>query len=210
MRITFDRFVFDSERRELVEGTNVVHLGPKAFRLLEILIGNSPRALSKGDLYQQVWPGTFVDESNLAGLVNELRVALGDRARDPRYIRTVHGFGYAFCAEVDGGNRERRSAALVTFRGRALPLQAGINVLGRDGSADVQIDDPTVSRRHASITIADDEATLTDLDSKNGTFLDGEKLTGSAPLGDRQTFVLGDASVTFHRSRASTSTVTTA
>src|SRR5712691_2505141 len=114
MPFTFDTFTFDAERRELLEGAQAVHLGPKAFVLLEILIDASPRALSKKELYERVWPGTFVNESNLAGLINELRSALGDRARKPRYIRTVHGFGYAFSGPIKTDER-RPPVAFVVF-----------------------------------------------------------------------------------------------
>jgi DNA-binding winged helix-turn-helix (wHTH) protein len=207
MRVVFDRFAFDSERRELLDGTNPVHLGPKAFRLLEILIANRPRALRKQKLYESIWEDTFVDESNLAGLINELRAALGDRARKRRFIRTVHGFGYAFCGETKSKSLPSRAGSVV-FRGHEFPLQEGENVLGRDANTDVPIDDTTVSRRHAAITIREDAITVEDLDSKNGTFLDGAKLTGPASIHDGQTIVLGDASILFRRSRAgSTATV---
>ena len=196
MRATFDHFTFDSEQRTLIDGAQPVHIGPKAFQLLEILIGQAPRALGKRELCEQIWPDTVTNESNLAGLVNELRDALGDAARKPRFIRTVHGFGYSFCGELHGP--ARRAEAMVVFRGREFPLYGGLNVLGRDPSADVQIDDATVSRRHACITVAG-EATLQDLESKNGTFIDGVRVTG-ALLPDGQTFVLGDASIVFRRS----------
>lgn len=198
MRVRFDRFTFDLEQRTLLDGTQPVHLGPKAFRLLETLITRAPRALSKQELSEHIWPDTVVDESNLAGLVTELRAALGDMARKPRFIRTVHGFGYSFCGDLEGA-RAQPSVAMVVFRGREFPLYERINVLGRDPSADVQIDDVTVSRMHASITIAGD-ATLQDLESKNGTFIDGVQLTHSIHLADGQTFVLGDVSITFRRS----------
>ena len=207
MRVSFDRFTFDSERRELLDGTQPVHVGPKAFLLLEILIVGRPRAFSKKELYERVWPDTFVDESNLPGLVNELRSALGDRRRKPRFIRTVHGFGYGFCGQIQS-DIELPAAAFVAFRGRQLPLREGVNTLGRDPTADVQIDDSTVSRKHATITLEDGSITIEDLDSKNGTFLDGMKLRGSAPVADRQTIVLGDASLVFRRSAAAGSTVT--
>ena len=206
MRVAFDRFTFDSERRELLDGDEPVHVGPKAFHLLETLIASSPRAISKRELYEQIWPDTFVDDSNLAGLVNELRAALGDQARSSRFIRTVHGFGYAFCEDLNTGERVT-SPCVITFNGREFSLRAGVNVLGRDAATDIQIDDPTVSRRHASITIGDD-VTLRDLDSKNGTFLDGVKLAGSIPLADSATITLGDASVLFRRARGKATTVT--
>jgi DNA-binding winged helix-turn-helix (wHTH) protein len=180
MRVVFDRFTFDSEQRTLLDGTQSVHLGPKAFQLLE-LIRHAPRALSRRELYEQIWPDTFVDEAAVAGLINEIRAALGDTARKRRFIRTVHGFGYAFCAKLERGAQQ--AAAIVVFRGRELPLYEGVNVLGRDPSADVQIDDATVSRRHAAITVAD-SVTLQDLESKNGTFVDGVRLTSSTPLAD--------------------------
>jgi DNA-binding winged helix-turn-helix (wHTH) protein len=205
MRATFDRFTFDSDQRTLLDGTKPVHVGPKAFQLLESLIRHAPRVLEKRELCEQIWPDTVVNESNLAGLINELRAALDDTARNPRFIRTVHGYGYAFCGELQSGAPQ--AVALVVFRGREFPLFEGPNVLGRDPSADVQIDDVTVSRRHASLTVEDD-ATLEDLDSKNGTFIEGERLTATAPLADGQTFVLGDAAVTFRRSsKGSTVTI---
>lgn len=207
MRVVFDRFAFDSQRRELLDGTSPVHLGPKAFRLLEILVAGHPRALRKQELYESIWEETFVDESNLAGLINELRSALGDRARKPRFIRTVHGFGYAFCGVLKRESPRSRTGSVV-FGGRVFPLHEGENVLGRDADADVQIDDTTVSRKHAVITIREDAVTLEDLASKNGTFLDSVKLTGPTSIHDGQTFVLGDASILFRRSASAGSTVT--
>lgn len=207
MPVVFDRFVFDSERRELYDGTQSVHLGPKAFRLLEILIANRPRPLPKQELYESIWEDTVVDESNLAGLINELRTALGDRARKPRFIRTVHGFGYAFFCEVKD-EAAPPCAGFVVFRGREFPLREGLNVLGRDATADVMIDDSTVSRKHAAIDIRPDGVTIEDLSSKNGTFLDGVKLDVPSPIHEGQTIVLGDAPVVFRRSPARGSTVT--
>jgi DNA-binding winged helix-turn-helix (wHTH) protein len=203
MRATFDRFTLDTDQRTLLDGAAPVHLGPKALRLLEVLVANAPRAFSKQELYEQIWPDTFVDESNLAGLINDVRAALGDEARKPRFIRTVHGFGYAFCGDLQS---EMPAVAHLLFRGREFPLRDGENVLGRDLTADVQIDDATVSRRHAVVTVGD-VVTLHDLDSKNGTFIGGTRLVAPQTLTDGQTFVLGDASVVFRRTRGSTVTI---
>ncbi|HKS22878.1 MAG TPA: FHA domain-containing protein [Thermoanaerobaculia bacterium] len=203
MRTTFDRFTLDTEQRTLLDGVAPLHLGPKALRLLEVLVAEAPRAFSKQELYEQIWPDTYVDESNLAGLINEVRAALGDEARKPRFIRTVHGFGYAF---VGTPQSEAPAVSHLHFRGRDFPLRDGENVLGRDAAADVQIDDATVSRRHAVITVGE-TTTLKDLDSKNGTFIDGTRLTAPQPLADGQTFVLGDAAVVFRRTAGSTVTI---
>jgi DNA-binding winged helix-turn-helix (wHTH) protein len=209
MHVMVGRFELDTSRRLLLDAGTQVHLSPKAFRLLEVLAGNSPRALSKEELHDAVWPKTFVEESNLAGLVTELRSALGDGARNPRFVRTVHGFGYGLCCDVQPLAPRARAAA-VLFQGEELPLFDGDNVLGRDPAADVTIDDPTVSRRHAVITIAGDGAILQDLSSKNGTTLDGVKLEGSAPLLEGQTIILGDARLVFRRAPGPGSTLTLA
>lgn len=207
MPVVFDDFTFDGDKRELRRGREPIHVGPKAFRLLEVLIANRPRAMRKQQLYEEIWGDTFVDESNLAGLISELRNALGDRPRKSRYIRTVHGFGYAFAGDADG-DRDAPRAGWIVFQGTDWPLRPGKNVLGRDPSADVQIDHQTVSRRHATIDVQPDGVTIEDLSSKNGTFIDGVQLTGSQPLTTRQTIVLGDASIVFRNARERTSTVT--
>src|SRR5438093_10079165 len=98
--IRFGAFELDRGRRMLIRGDHVVHLSPKAFRLLEILIEKRPDAISKQDLHDQIWPGTFVSEATLAILVAELREALEDDSKSPLFIRTVFAFGYAFCAEA--------------------------------------------------------------------------------------------------------------
>lgn len=202
MRVDFDRFTFDSQRRELLDAGHPVHLGPKAFRALEVLIEERPRAIGKQELIDRIWDDTVVDESNLAGLINELRTALADRARKSRFIRTVHGFGYAFCAAAPA-----ESTAFVVFQRKPIQLHEGANVLGRDASADIQIDHETVSRKHAVITIDGSSATIEDLASKNGTFIDSVKLEGTTPLREGQSFVLGDASITFRTKPSTGSTV---
>lgn len=204
---TFDRFEFDVERRALLREGEAVHLSPKAFRLLEVLVANSPRAVSKEQLTEEIWPQTFVEESNLPGLVGELRAALGDEARTPRFVRTVHGFGYAFCAELKNAALRERAGSL-HVGGEDVPIFEGANILGRDPSAQIQIDHATVSRRHATVDMASGSATLRDLDSKNGTFVDGERITGPVALADGATFVVGDVRVTFRIGRAVGSTVT--
>lgn len=100
MRVHFLDFVFDGGRRILIRGADRLHLSPKAFRLLELLLARRPDAVSKPEIHSVLWPRTFVSEANLPALVNELRRALGDDAKRPRAIRTVHGFGYAFEATV--------------------------------------------------------------------------------------------------------------
>jgi DNA-binding winged helix-turn-helix (wHTH) protein len=189
MLVRFADFTLDREQRLLTRGETVVPLARKTFDLLDLLVGERPRALSKEQIRDRVWPKTFVSESTLNGLIAELRAALGDDAREPRCVRTVHGFGYAFVAEVveagppapaaSGGARSRLLTARLLWDNRLIPLTAGDNVLGRDDDVGVRLDAPSVSRRHARIRIAAGEpATIEDLDSKNGTWLAGRRLSG--------------------------------
>src|SRR5581483_6980592 len=98
MPVHFGDFTLDESRRQLLRGAEPIHLSPKAFQLLSILVQESPRAVSKSDLQERLWPDTFVTEGNLSSAVAELRSALGDDRREPRFIRTLYGFGYSFAA----------------------------------------------------------------------------------------------------------------
>ncbi len=101
MRIRFGPFTLDLESRQLTNAGEEIHLEPKAFELLSALVLERPKALSKADLQERLWPGTFVAEANLSNLVAEIRAALGDPARAPKFVRTAHGFGYAFCGDAE-------------------------------------------------------------------------------------------------------------
>ena len=107
MAVAFGEFELDQEWRQFLRSGEPVPLEPKAYELLTLLVERRPRALSRAQVRDVVWPQTFISESTLAVTVNAIRQALGDDARQPRFIRTVHGFGYAFCGEareaVDGG-----------------------------------------------------------------------------------------------------------
>jgi DNA-binding winged helix-turn-helix (wHTH) protein/Flp pilus assembly protein TadD len=96
MQVSFGDFVLDLDAREVRRGSAPIRLSPKAFQLLDILVTNRPKALSKAELQNRLWPSTFVVEKNLANLIGEIREALGEDAANPRFIRTVPRFGYAF------------------------------------------------------------------------------------------------------------------
>src|SRR5262245_30742694 len=89
--------MLDSEMRQLSASETEVHLSPKAFDLLCTLVTSRPNVVSKGQLFSQIWPNTFVVDANLNVLVGEIRRAIGDDARTPTFVKTVHGIGYAFC-----------------------------------------------------------------------------------------------------------------
>ncbi|HEY3203082.1 MAG TPA: FHA domain-containing protein [Thermoanaerobaculia bacterium] len=188
-------------------GKGAVHLSPKAFELLRLLVESRPRAISKEEFFGRLWPDTFVTEANLAGLVAEIRREIGDDAREPRFLRTVHGFGYAFS---DGAARtaDEDGVFRLIWGAREVPLVEGENVLGRDPGAAVSIDDATVSRHHARIVIGGRSAVLEDLGSKNGTWLRGRRIASSEPLADGDELRIGSAPFIFRRYAAGGSTET--
>src|SRR6476661_1050476 len=118
MRLNFAGFAFDSDTREVFRKDAAVPVSPKAFELLELLIRNRPRAVSKEEIHERLWPKTFVSDASLSNLVAELRATFDDDARRPRVLRTVQRFGYAFIAEAHAprraSRRGRRSSAGTT------------------------------------------------------------------------------------------------
>jgi TolB-like protein/DNA-binding winged helix-turn-helix (wHTH) protein/Tfp pilus assembly protein PilF len=100
MSVYFGDVTFDAARRQLRRGGEPVHVSPKAFQLLAMLIAENPRAVSKEEIQDRLWPDVVVSEGNLFSLIAELRSSLGDDAKKPRYIRTVHGFGYSFAGNI--------------------------------------------------------------------------------------------------------------
>jgi TolB-like protein/cytochrome c-type biogenesis protein CcmH/NrfG len=108
-RWSFGEFVLDLNTHELARAGTPVSLSPKAFQLLGILVENHPNALSRIELQERLWPSTFVVEKNLTNLVSEIREVLGDDPVRPRFIRTVHRFGYAFREATPGRDAPRHN-----------------------------------------------------------------------------------------------------
>jgi DNA-binding winged helix-turn-helix (wHTH) protein len=203
MRIRFGECLLDSETRELYVRGEAVHVQPKAFQFLELLLERRPGAVSKSQIHEKLWPGTFVSDSTLTSLLVEVRDAIGDEARNPHYVRTVHGFGYAFSGSarevreaVSSGPAPRVSCWILRGRKRTA-LESGETIIGRDPGAGVFIDDPSVSRRHARILVTEESATLEDLGSKNGTFLGDRRIVAPVPLDDRARIRIGTVPLTF-------------
>lgn len=193
MRFRLGDVTFDGDRRQLLRGKEPVALSPEARHLLEFLIEKSPRAVSTKELQQVIWSGEPVPEWSLLALVSELRRALADDLDQPRFIRHVHGFGYAFEGESSPAVDEPpvpSSRHWLVLDGRELPLEEGENILGRDPGS-LCIDDGTVSRRHARITVTGGSAVLEDLGSKNGTWWHEEQLEAALALSDGEEFSVG-------------------
>jgi DNA-binding winged helix-turn-helix (wHTH) protein len=212
VELHFGNFTLDTLTRQLRRGADEIRISPKAFALLLELVERRPNALSKAALQESLWPDTFVVEANLSNLVAEIRAALEDDVRQPRFIRTVHGFGYAFCGTIGGdpavAATRVASPCVLVRNGRLYPLAEGENVLGRDGGSASWFDSTSVSRTHARIVVTDGRAVLEDLASKNGTYLGPLRVSAPVPLEDGAEIRLGSLLVTFRWTLAQPSTDT--
>jgi DNA-binding winged helix-turn-helix (wHTH) protein/TolB-like protein/Tfp pilus assembly protein PilF len=99
----FGDFTLDLAERQLLRDDRVVPLTVRAFDVLLLLVEHAGRTVTKEEFMDTVWTGTVVEEANLTDNISTLRQALGDDAREPRYIRTVPKRGYRFVAPVTGG-----------------------------------------------------------------------------------------------------------
>jgi DNA-binding winged helix-turn-helix (wHTH) protein len=224
VRVGFGECVFDSGTRELRRGGQIVHVSPKAFQLLEVLLQHRPRVLSKAEIHETLGPKTFVSVSSVGRLIVEIRAAIGDSARTPALVRTVHGFGYAFSGAVTDLDAPAPAAAAASmpgsaagapgivyrlvWRAREIELAPGATILGRERGCAVWLDAPGVSRRHARIEVSGDRAVLEDLGSKNGTYLRGQRIAAPTPLADGDPIALGTALLTVRALRGGGSTET--
>ncbi|MBY0492855.1 MAG: FHA domain-containing protein [Cyanobacteria bacterium] len=196
MKYSFADCTLDTESRELSRHGAEVHLSPKAYDLLRFLIEQRPRAVPKQELMNELWQDTFVVEANLHVLIGELRAALGEKSSPARSIKTHHGIGYSFAANV----REQRSRSPLGRRARArtvltagakrIPLGVGTHLVGRDRECEVFLNDVSVSREHARIVVTSRSVTVEDLGSKNGTQVNGTRIAKPTAIesGDQITF----------------------
>jgi len=212
-RFQLGEFTLEVGTRQLLERGQAVHLSSRAFDLLHILVDRRPRVVSKQELHDLLWPGTFVSEVNLATLVAELRRAIRDDAGQPRFIRTVYRHGYAFSgAATDQHSRtgiglEAAGTHWLVWKAGQAQLSKGENVLGRGRRVAVWLDSPTISRRHAKIVITGASAALEDLGSRNGTYLRGEKVTSQVPLNDGDEIRVGSVVLSYRINSGQSTTV---
>ncbi len=173
------------ELRHEVGGT-VIRLRPKVMELLAAFARNPGEVLSKNCLLDMVWPEVTVGDASLTVAVGELREALGDLPEEPTYIETIPRRGYRLIAPVSRDGERSVNAApsriWLTGAGLEVALGQGVNLIGRAIDAEIRIESPKVSRRHARITVDGDAAVIEDLGSKNGTFVGDTRITGPAPL----------------------------
>jgi hypothetical protein len=207
LRVVIGTVVFDAGSRQLLGEGGAVELPLKEFELLSLLVARRPGAVSKDDIRDALWPDTVVTEASLTSLVNGLRTKLGQAGRQGP-IRTVHGFGYALA--VEGGMPVRASVPRLLRGNTEIAVSSRELVLGRESGSPGTIDSDSVSRRHALLSWDGRVASLTDLGSKNGTFRNGERISGSVPLEDGDEVRLGLVAFVYRAPSGASTTKTVA
>jgi DNA-binding winged helix-turn-helix (wHTH) protein len=100
LRYLFEEYAFDTDRRELHRGTDAVSITPQVFDLLEYLIRNRNRVVSKDDLIKAIWNGRSVSDAALTTRLNAARTAIGDSGEEQRFIKTLPRKGFRFVGAV--------------------------------------------------------------------------------------------------------------
>jgi DNA-binding winged helix-turn-helix (wHTH) protein len=201
-------WTLDFESRQIRRGADEVHVTPKAFEVLEVLVTSAPRALTKREIMDKVWSDVVVTENSLTAVIAELRAAFGDDPSHPAFIRTVQRYGYVFAGKMNSDAMPAKSRARVIFDNRPIVLSEGANEIGRDPESAVVVDHASVSRHHARIIVAGSSARLEDLDSKNGTFVRDQRVNGSMNLADGDEIRVGTQKMIFRLTNPTMSTAT--
>jgi DNA-binding winged helix-turn-helix (wHTH) protein len=132
----FENCALDTRRRELRRGSALVPVEPQVFDLLEYLIRNRERVVSKDDLFASIWDGRIVSESALSTRINAARCAIGDSGEEQRLIKTLPRKGMRFVGSVRE-EQDRAAAGKAAHAGApapsalALPDRPSIAVLPR-------------------------------------------------------------------------------
>ena len=179
-----------------------VHLRPKVMDVLMCLAGKAGKVVSKQALIDTVWAREFIADTALSRAVFELRRALGDGGAQPHYVETIAKRGYRLVAPVESiGETEDDCGALsgfvVLLGDHEIRLREGANVIGRAPEARVRLDSSAVSRSHARVVVREKRAVLEDLGSKNGTEVDGQRVTSPLELVDRAVIRIGTVALVF-------------
>ncbi len=196
----FGGFHLDVAAYALSSAGRRIKLEKLPMELLILLVESAGTLVDRRTIQKALWDSAvFVEHDSATNTaVRKIRQALGDDADRPRFVETVVGKGYRFIAPIDGRTARRAVSTCCVTRGKQeFMLAAGDNVLGRDPDARVRIDHPSVSRRHAQISIRPNRTTLEDLESRNGTFLSGRRIDSPIEIHHGAIIGLGPITVTF-------------
>ena len=125
MRYLFAKYAFDTDRRELHRGADVVPVAPQVFDLLEYLIRNKERVVSKDELVKAIWNGRSVSDAALTTRLNAARTAIGDSGEQQRLIKTLPRKGFRFVGAVqEHDGRKAESVRSAAHSDDTTPMQA--------------------------------------------------------------------------------------
>lgn len=214
--IKFAEFELDLGAYVLRRPDGPLRLEKLPMEVLILLVRRAGTLVHRSEIQAMLWaPDVYVErDSAINTAIRKIRRTLGDDAETPRFIETVVGKGYRFIAlaESDGSpraqsrandgsspaRRQRLFPSYSVTRGRQeFTVEAGETVFGRDPTADVYVNHPSVSRRHACLSIGSQGAILEDLDSRNGTFVNGRRINGPTKIDHGALIGLGPITLTF-------------
>ena len=212
MRALFGDFVLDTDARELRRGGRSADISPQALELLALLIARRPGAVAQDELRDALWPDSHVGYTSLARVVSEARRALGEAAESASLVRTVPRFGYAFSGDavVLRGTGPAATRYLLVGEEGDFVLPPGEVLIGRGPECAVRLASGGVSRVHARVSVRGDGVVLDDRDSKNGTWVNGARITEPTALEEGDEVVVGDSRLLFRSSATMESTRTAA
>ena len=215
MLYRFGAFEIDGSQYRLTREQTAIHVKPKVLELLVYLVERRDRVVGKEEMLSTLWQGRFVSEGVLAEVIHEARRAFGEEAGQGTFIRTVHGRGYQFVfqpVEVVASVDRKIDDAAVSFwldwSGGLTALWPGENFIGRDAACLIVLVGGRVSRRHARVDVSPDAAVVHDLGSKNGTAVNGARISAPRTLCDGDVIEIGGVSLTLRERHGNASTMT--
>ena len=230
-RYRFADLILDTGQRRVWRGDVELQVSKLSFDFLRALVEAAPNLLTHDQLADAVWgPRRVITPDNLSQRLMTLRQAIGEQAEQPRYIEAVRAQGYRLIPDVetvaveapphDGrpirvgadpprNARRYKSLWLISEHEQTM-LVEGVNIIGRAEVAPIRINLPGVSRHHACVTVTGGEAVLEDLGSKNGTLLNGQRLSVPQALTDGDEIIVVGAVFRFRVASASSPTATVA
>jgi DNA-binding winged helix-turn-helix (wHTH) protein len=201
-RFRFGEFELDVAAFTLRREGTPVRLEKIPMEVLVLLVEHAGTLVARDSIHATLWGSdVFLDrDAAINTAMRKIRKALGEDADRPRFVETVVGKGYRFAGPIvretmDAG---RQVANCRLTRGtHAFALQNGENLIGRDPNVHVFLDHPSVSRRHARISVTAGRVALEDLNSRNGTCVDGHGITSPTELHDGNIIGVGPITLTF-------------
>ena len=181
-----------------------VRLEKIPMEVLVLLVEHAGTLVTRDSIHAALWgPDVFLDrDAAINTAMRKIRRALGENVDRPRFVETVVGKGYRFVGQIVPDTldppRPQPAAVYRLTRGTdAFALHDGENLIGRDPGVHVFLDHPSVSRRHARISIAAGRVVLDDLKSRNGTWIDGRGITAPTEVHDGAIIGVGPITLTF-------------